>query len=129
MAKFLNDILTKALAESLSSIKNSQTLFEVLSNLTFSENHITVSLKVTSLFTDVPTEMVLKGIDKRCPLIKKVTKLQIDEFKKGINFLMNSTYFKFDNKYYKQIFGTPVGSPISTIIADIVMQGSKEEII
>ena len=40
-----------------------------------------------------------------------------------------STYFKFDNKYYKQIFGTPTGSPISPIIADIIMQDSEEEII
>ena len=50
-----------------------------------------ISLQVTSLFTNVPTELVLKDIDRRWPLIKKVTKLQIDEFKKGINFLMDST--------------------------------------
>ena len=31
---------------------------------------------------------------------------------------MDLTYFKFDNKYYKQIFGTPMRSPISPIIAD-----------
>ena len=45
-----------------------------------------ISLYVTSLFTNVPIELVLKGIDKRWPLIKKVTKLPIDELKKGINF-------------------------------------------
>ena len=35
---------------------------------------------------------------------------------------MNSTYYKFDNKYYKQAYGTPMVSPISPIFSDIVMQ-------
>ena len=73
--------------------------------------------------------MVLKGVDRRWPLIKKVRKLQIDTFEEGINFLMDLTYFKFDNKYYKQIFGTPMGSSISPIIADIVMQDLEGEVI
>ena len=42
---------------------------------------------------------------------------------------MDSTYFKFDNKYYKQIFRTPMESPISPIIADLVMQDLEVEII
>ena len=42
---------------------------------------------------------------------------------------MDSTYFKFDNKYYKQIFGTLMGSPISPIIADIVLPDLEGDII
>lgn len=34
---------------------------------------------------------------------------------------MENTYFQFNNVYYKQIFGTPMGSPVSLIFADIVM--------
>lgn len=32
---------------------------------------------------------------------------------------MSSTYFTLDNKIYKQTFGTPMGSPLSPIMADI----------
>lgn len=35
-----------------------------------------------------------------------------------VKFIMNSTYFTFNSKYYKQSFGTPMGSPLSPIIAD-----------
>ena len=35
---------------------------------------------------------------------------------------MNSTYFQFDYKYYKQTYGTPMGSLISPDVSDIVMQ-------
>src|SRR5580765_3687713 len=31
-------------------------------------------------------------------------------------------YFCFDNTIYKQTFGTPMGSPLSPTIADIVLQ-------
>jgi len=39
---------------------------------------------------------------------------------------MNSTYFKFIGKVYKQIFGTPMGFPLSPILADIVMEKLEE---
>jgi len=35
---------------------------------------------------------------------------------------MDSTFFTFNNKIYKQKFGTPMGSPLSPIIADLVLQ-------
>lgn len=40
----------------------------------------------------------------------------------AIKFILTSTYFTFNNKIYKQIHGTPMGSPLSPIIADLVMQ-------
>ena len=35
--------------------------------------------------------------------------------------LFNNTFFSFNNDYYRQIDGTPMGSPISPLFADIVM--------
>ena len=78
MAKFLNDILAKALPKPVSEIKKSLILNGILANEIIPENHIMISLDVTSLFTNVPTELFFKGIDKRCPLIKKIIKFQID---------------------------------------------------
>ena len=44
------------------------------------------------------------------------------EFLKGLYFIMNSIKFKFNGKFYKQKFGTSIGSVISRILADIVME-------
>jgi len=41
--------------------------------------------------------------------------------------VLNSTFFKFNNKIYKQIYGTPMGSPLSLIIAEIVLRDIEEE--
>jgi len=46
-----------------------------------------------------------------------------------ISFVLSSTYFTFNNKIYKQIFGTPMGSPLSPIIADLVMRDLEENVL
>lgn len=44
-----------------------------------------------------------------------------DEFLKALNLVLDSTYFQFENCFYKQKFG-PMGSPLSPILADLVLQ-------
>ena len=39
---------------------------------------------------------------------------------------MNSTYFKFNGKSYKQKSGTPIGFVISPIFAEIFMEDLEE---
>lgn len=53
----------------------------------------------------------------------------MDKFKDGIKCLMESTFFKFDNCFSKQTYGTPMGFPISGTLADIVMQDLDAEIL
>jgi len=40
----------------------------------------------------------------------------------GGKFVLSLTYFTFNNITYKQTYGTPMESPLSLIIAEIVMQ-------
>jgi len=51
----------------------------------------------------------------------------MDEFISVIKLILSSTFFTFNNKIYKQTFGTLVSSPLSPIIADIVLQNLKEK--
>ena len=39
-----------------------------------------------------------------------------------LEFCLRSTYFTFQNKYYEQIEGTAMGSPISPIVANLNME-------
>jgi len=54
-------------------------------------------------------------------------KIPKKEFLKAVFFVLNSTYFSFNNYFYKQTFGMPMGFPLSPIIADLVMRDFKEK--
>jgi len=47
--------------------------------------------------------------------------MPMEEFMKAIQMIVNLTFFTFNNKIYKQIFDTPMGSPLSPILADNVL--------
>lgn len=79
------------------------------------------SLDVIALYTNIPKELVLQGIEKRWNEIARNTKLSLTQFLYAIEFVLISTCFVFNEQYYEQIFGSPMGSPLSPILADMVM--------
>jgi len=85
-------------------------------------HHRLVSLDVTSLFTNVPIEVAMKSIEKRWSSISQNTLIPLEDFKGAVSFVQNSTFFTFNSICYKQIFGTSMGSPLSPVIADLVLQ-------
>ena len=56
------------------------------------------------------------------------TKLTETELLKLFSLCFDATHFQFNNKFYKQVTGTPMGSPASVVIAEIVMQKIEEQI-
>jgi len=82
------------------------------------ENYDLISLDVVSLFTNIPVNLAMD----RWSHISKGTKIPKNEFLKALKLILESTYFKFNNIIYKQKFGTPMYSPLSPIIAEIVLQ-------
>ena len=43
-----------------------------------------------------------------------------------VTLCLNSTYFQYNGKHYKQLHGTAIGSPVSVIVVEIVMQAFEE---
>jgi len=121
-SEFLQDILQKSIPNPNSYIKNSLHLVNQLEGKVIDDQHTLISLDVVSLFTNVPVELVVDSVTKRWDLISQKTKIPLEQFIIAIRFIMESTFFTFNKIIYKQIFGTPMGSPLSPIIADLVMQ-------
>lgn len=119
---FIHNIINKSLSPTNNATNNSYSLINKTSNLTIPEEASLLSLDVISLFTNVPIDLVIDGISNRWHLIEKNTDILKLEFFKALHVVLDSTYFMFNDKFYRQTFGLTMGSPLSPILADIVMQ-------
>ena len=104
-----------------SHINNSLDLKLKVNSVIIADDYILLSLDVTSLFTNIPLQLVLDSLDKRFDSIHNKCKIPFIEIVMCTKSLFNNTFFSFNNEYYRQIDGTPMGSPISPLFADIVM--------
>ena len=85
-----------------------------------------ISFDVESLFTNVPIEETPQELnnDPSLPDRTALTPTQIADL---LNFVLRSTYFKYNGALYEQQDGAPMGSPISAVIADLYMEAFKEQ--
>lgn len=83
--------------------------------------YVLMSMDVVSLFTNIPLELVISIIEDKWQLIEPCCNFNKNSFINTIKFIFKCYYFCFDGKFYQQTFGTPMGSPLSPIIAMITM--------
>ncbi|XP_011858350.1 PREDICTED: uncharacterized protein LOC105555909, partial [Vollenhovia emeryi] len=119
ISSFLHSILHHSLPTGEYSIKDSFSLVNKLQNKSIPPGFSLISLDVISLFTNIPIDLVVSSIEYRWNLIALKTNIPHMEFIKVLKFILESTYFTFDNTIYRQTFGCPMGSPLSPIIAEI----------
>ena len=104
------------------SITNSNEALTRLRNMVILDDEIMVSFDVTSLYTSIDLDLaqltVSKLLDDRPPDDQQLSRQSILSLLK----LCLTTHFTFNGQLYQQKRGTPMGSPISGIIAETVMQ-------
>ena len=54
--------------------------------------------------------------------MRQRTSLPLEDITELLSFCLNTTQFVFESTYYKQVFGTAMGSPVSAVIANLVME-------
>ena len=53
--------------------------------------------------------------------------MSVSNIIKLVDFVLTQNYFKYDGNHYKQIIWCAMGSPISPVLADLVMEEILEE--
>ena len=83
------------------------------------------SYDVTSLFTSVPIDPalnVIKDLLEKEEKLNDRTVLSVQDILELLGFCLHNTYFSFQNKFYEQVEGTPMGSPVSPIVTNLLME-------
>ena len=83
--------------------------------------HMT-SFDITSLFTNIPLDETINiCVDKMYQNKRKIKGLLKHQCKKLLTLTTKSSFFMFNNKYYTQIDGVAMGSPLGPTLANIFL--------
>ena len=88
------------------------------------------SYDVTALFTSVPIDRALairKDLLEKDDTLWDRTVLSVQNIIELLGFCLHNTYFSFQNKFNEQVEGTPMGSPVSPIVANLYMEQFERE--
>lgn len=107
LATSLHNIISGSLPHNNTSIKDSFQLTKELKNVSVPNGYKLISLDVVSLFTNVPSDLAII-LDKRWKYIKRNTKINKKKFLQTVRFTLDSTYFVYNQKIYKQTFDSPM---------------------
>nr|XP_060615776.1 uncharacterized protein LOC132765511 [Anolis sagrei ordinatus] len=90
---------------------------EKISNFKSNTNDKLISFDVVSLFTMVPVADTMALINQKFP--EDITAL--------FHHCLTTSYFQWDNEFYKQKDGVAMGSPLSPVIANFYMEHFEKQ--
>ena len=128
--RLLSDILAPLVGNTAQHVKNSQHLAEEVAEILIEIDENFLSHDVVSLFTNIPIQKALVIVRSRLnadPTLKDRTKLSVDDIMELLEFILTTTYMTFRGQIYNQKFGTAMGSPVSPIIANLVMENLEQQ--
>nr|VZI36621.1 unnamed protein product [Spirometra erinaceieuropaei] len=123
LAKWLFQRLKFLTSDSNTTVSSSAQFLEKLKGVSLLPSDIMVSFDVTSLFTSIPQDMAVETIELllREKYDETENRLGHAQIIQLLKFCL-TTYFTFDGTIYEQVKGTPMGSRISGLIAEAVLQ-------
>jgi len=105
-------------------LKDTPEFVNNIADLTPDTDKYMVSFDVESLFTNIPTDETIEIILNRVFPDDESTRfhdLTRPELKRLLEICTRESHFQFNNKFYDQIDGVAMGSPLGPLFANIFM--------
>ncbi|UYV75838.1 hypothetical protein LAZ67_13001533 [Cordylochernes scorpioides] len=124
LSKFLSNFLTPLLQSPPweYTIANSPSFVSYITSLTPPPRSIMVSFDVTSLYLSLAHPLIISNLRtflENAPLLDTLTAETVVEL---TSICLGMSTFTFDTQFFKQTKGSPMGSPLSTVVAEVVMR-------
>ena len=113
-------------------VKNTQDFIDQTKGILLGQDQCMMSYDVKALFTSVPTTKaitIIKQLLEQDQELWQRTSLSIENILSLLKFCFNSTYFSFQGKFYDQLEGAAMVSPLSPIVANLYMESFEVEAI
>ena len=123
-AKDLARILKHLVGMSQHHVLNTRDFVQHLKGIRLQQDECIISYDVKALFTSVPIQPAIDTIRTKLSQDKdhqQRTSMTIHQII-SLLFCLKNTYFAFQGRYYEQLEGAAMASPISTIVANLYME-------
>ena len=132
LAKELSRILRPLVGSSPHHIKNTADFVQQLKGITLKANEAIVSYDVSALFTSVPIDPAINIIKRKLELdqgLHSRTSMSVEQIISLLEFCLKTTYFQFQGRFFEQLQGAAMGSPISPIVANLYKEDFENKAI
>ena len=129
LSTFLAALLAPLVGQTSSYIRSSKSVAEFIRTQTLAEDEILVSFDVVSLFTCIPTGLAVQVARRRVESdlsLPERTDLSVDDIVGLLSLCLDVTFLSFREKVHQQVHGTAMDSPVSVVVAKLVMEDVKE---
>ena len=125
VAKVLSKVFKPLVGKSPHHIQSTNDFVNKAKELTLQLGGCLTSYDVTSLFTSVPIVPalnIIKDLLEKDEKLNDRTVLSVQDIIELLGFCLHNTYFSFQNKFYEQVEGVAMGSPVGLIVANLYME-------
>lgn len=127
LSQFIGSTLKNSFSGEAYNIVNSYQFSEFIVKQSIPTGYKFLSLDVTSLFTNVPMDLVKQLIVTKWSAVQNHTSLTKELFISLLEFCLSKNYFPFNGEFYEQLDGSGMGVPMSPTLTSIVMEHVVEE--
>ncbi|XP_062714319.1 uncharacterized protein LOC134291055 [Aedes albopictus] len=124
-----DEILGNVVGKTQYHVRNSFDFANEISHVVVPDGCIMYSLDVVSLYTNVPVEKVYQLVEAKWKEIQEYTTISWDRVKHAMKTVLEASFFQYDGKFYCQTTGVPMGSPLSPVVANLIMEKVEQEAI
>lgn len=138
LSKFLNDLLAPIFLKVarqttfINGIDVVRKLEQYVTDGHFKDTTNFITVDVTDLYTMIPRQGVLEALSRFCEkhfIRGKLGTLTIDHIMRMARLILDTNYFAYNDRYYRQIRGGAMGSAFTQVLANIYMFESEQELI
>ena len=126
LSKYLTTILQPLTDKSRRKLQSTENFIDAIKDVQIPDDYKLVSFDVKSLFTSIPLQLALQCTKTAIQQSTDALPLPREDITDLLNLCLTSTYFQYNGKHYKQLHGTAMRSPVSVVVAEIVMQNIEE---